>query len=90
MKILNTIGAVLALSVCVLFVLIGARVLHDYSLAVGYILTGLLIGQPFLLFLFVELIYFIKAVRNEYIRSYTAKTAKIFKNRQSAIRSDER
>lgn len=46
MKILNTIGAVLAISVCVLFVLIGARVLHDYSLAVGYILTGLLIGQP--------------------------------------------
>lgn len=47
MKILNAIGAVLAISVCVLFVLIGARVLHDYSLAVGYILTGLLIGQPF-------------------------------------------
>lgn len=47
MKILNTIGAVLALAVCVMFVLIGARVLHDYSLAVGYILTGLLIGQPF-------------------------------------------
>lgn len=46
MKILNTIGAVLALAVCVLFVLIGERVLHDYSLAVGYILTGLLIGQP--------------------------------------------
>lgn len=46
MKILNTIGVVLALSVCVLFVLIGERVLHDYSLAVGYILTGLLIGQP--------------------------------------------
>lgn len=46
MKILNTIGAVLALSVCVLFVLIGAGVLHDYNLAVGYILTSLLIGQP--------------------------------------------
>lgn len=46
MKILNTIGAVLAISVCVLFVLIGTRVLHGYSLAVGYILTGLLIGQP--------------------------------------------
>lgn len=47
MKILNTIGAVLALSVCVLFVLIGVGVLHDYSLAVGYILSGLLICQPF-------------------------------------------
>lgn len=47
MKILNTIGVVLAFSVCVLFVLIGARVLHDYSHAVGYILTILLIGQPF-------------------------------------------
>lgn len=47
MKILNTIGAVLAISVCVLFVLIGGGVLHDYSLAVGYILSGLLIGQPF-------------------------------------------
>lgn len=47
MKILNTIGAVLALTVCVLFVLIGKGVLHDYSLAAGYILTGLLIGQPF-------------------------------------------
>lgn len=46
MKILNTIGAVLALSTCVLFVLIGEGVLHDYSIAVGYILTGLLIGQP--------------------------------------------
>lgn len=46
MKILNTIGAVLALSVGVLFVLIGAGVLHDYSPAVGYILTSLLIGQP--------------------------------------------
>ena len=47
MKILNTIGAVLAFSVCVLFVLIGVGVLHDYNLAVGYVLTGLLIGQPF-------------------------------------------
>lgn len=47
MKILNTIGVVLAFSVCVLFVLIGARVLHDYSLSVGYILTSLLICQPF-------------------------------------------
>jgi hypothetical protein len=46
MKILNTIGAVLALAVCVLFVLIGVGVLHDYSLTVGYILSGLLIGQP--------------------------------------------
>lgn len=46
MKILNTIGVVLALAVCVLFVLIREGVLHDYSLDVGYILTGLLIGQP--------------------------------------------
>lgn len=47
MKILNTIGVVLALAVGVLFILIGEGVLHDYSHAVGYILTGLLIGQPF-------------------------------------------
>lgn len=47
MKILNTIGTVLALAVCVLFVLIGVGVLHDYSLTVGHILSGLLIGQPF-------------------------------------------
>ena len=46
MKILNTIGAVLSLAVCVLFAAIGAGALHDYSPAVGYALTGLLIGQP--------------------------------------------
>lgn len=46
MKILNIIVAVLALAVCILFVLIGVGVMHDYSQAVGYVLTALLIGQP--------------------------------------------
>lgn len=46
MKILNTIGVVLALGVCILFAIIGTGTLHDYSQAVGYILTSLLIGQP--------------------------------------------
>lgn len=46
MKILNTIGAVLALAVCILFAVVGAGALHDYSKAVGYVLTGLLISQP--------------------------------------------
>lgn len=46
MKILNTICAALALAICILFAVIGVGALHDYSLAVGYVLTGLLIGQP--------------------------------------------
>lgn len=46
MKILNTIGAVLALAICILFAIIGTGTLHDYSPIVGYVLNSLLIGQP--------------------------------------------